>query len=103
MRSVKLSITFVEQLNELLAQGEERFGPRVTEDKKSCVYSTIRHQLARYPATRRRDPDLGMCIYPETGTPFVLVYDYDDAEIRVHFILHARADRTLIDPRKAEW
>jgi hypothetical protein len=42
-------------------------------------------------------------VYPVTKTPFVVVYDYDDTELRVMFIFHARADLRSIDPVSVEW
>ena len=44
---------------------------------------------------------LGLTVYPISKTPFVVLYDYDDAELRVHFLLPVRADRR--DPASAEW
>jgi mRNA-degrading endonuclease RelE of RelBE toxin-antitoxin system len=103
MRSIRVSQTFLEQLNELLDQGEQRYGRALIEEKKGLVYGTIRKHIALFPASRLRDPDLGLHAYPVTGTPFVLLYDYDDAELRIHFVLHKRADRTKIDPSDIEW
>ena len=103
MRSVRLSITFNDQLNELLAQGEDRFGERFIAEKRALVYQTIRRHLVYFPASRARDPDLGLHLYEVSGTPFVLVYDFDDAELRIHFVLHKRADRSTIEPADIEW
>ena len=75
MRAVRLSITFNDQLNELLDWGEQRFGIAVAEQKKSIVYTTIEQFLARYPKTKRRDPAHGLCVYPISKTPFVVLYD----------------------------
>ena len=103
MRSVKLSITFNNQLNELLDQGEPRFGPAVIAEKKRLVFKTIREHLVLFPASRVRDEDWGLHIYPVTKTPFLLVYDFDVSELRIYFVLHARADRSRIDPADIEW
>jgi plasmid stabilization system protein ParE len=103
MRSIRLSLTFNDHLNELLAQGEDRFGESVIVAKKTLVYQTIRKHLAYFPASRVRDPDLGLHLYPVSGTPFVLVYYFDVAELRIHFVLHKRADRSTIDPADIEW
>ena len=103
MRTVKLSQTFHDQLNELLDQGEQRFGLAVIEQKKAIVYATIRQHIVFFPASRLRDPDLGLHFYPVSKTPFVLVYDYDDAELRIHFVLHKRADRSRIDTTDIQW
>jgi mRNA-degrading endonuclease RelE of RelBE toxin-antitoxin system len=36
-------------------------------------------------------------------TPFVVVYEYDDTELRVLFIKHRHADRSDLDLRDVEW
>ncbi len=36
-------------------------------------------------------------------TPFVVIYDFDDTELRVYFIVHGCADHTRIDPNDVEW
>ena len=86
----------------LLEQGVAAFGSRVAGQKRSDVMSTIRTFLAVHPK-RPVDPEIGICAYPVTGAPFVILYDYDDAELRVHLVIHARADRTKIDLSKVVW
>ena len=103
MRAIRLSRTFVDQLNELLDQGEQRFGRAIIEEKKALVYATIRKHIAYFPASRMHDPGSGLSAYPVSKTPFVLLYDYDDAELRIHFVLHKRADRNRVDPTDIEW
>jgi hypothetical protein len=46
---------------------------------------------------------LDLFAYAVSGTPFALIYDFDEEELRVHFIVPARADRTRIDPMSVEW
>jgi hypothetical protein len=41
MRNVSLSITFNDQIDELLALGEENFDIRLTKQKEALVYETI--------------------------------------------------------------
>lgn len=103
MRAIRLSVTFNDQLNELLDYGEVIFGTRITEQKKLAVYNAIEHYLGPHPGTRRPDPILGLCRYPVSRTPFVLLYDFDDAELRVHFIVHKHASLDELDPTSAEW
>jgi ParE toxin of type II toxin-antitoxin system, parDE len=103
MRHVRLSKTFLFQLDDLLAQGEAKFGARVADDKLDRVYATINNHLAFFPATKRPDRKLGLHLYPVTKTPFVLAYDFDDDELRIHFVLHSSADRRLVDPSDVEW
>jgi mRNA-degrading endonuclease RelE of RelBE toxin-antitoxin system len=103
MRQVRISKTFIVQLDDLLAQGEAKFGTRVTDEKLERVYATINRHLVNFPATKRPDKRLKLHLYPVTKTPFVIAYDFDDDELRVHFVLHASADRRLIDPGDVDW
>jgi hypothetical protein len=75
MRQVRYSTTFIHQLNAL---------------------------LARFPK-KPRDPDIDLYTHAITGTPFVVIYDFDDTELRVFFIVHGHADRARIDPAGVEW
>ena len=102
MRAVRFSRTFRTELAALLAQGVPRFGVAVVAQKRAAVLDTIRNFLARHPA-RPIDTVIGICAYPVTKTPFVILYDYDDAELRVHLVIHASADRTLIDLSTVDW
>ena len=102
MRSIKYPKTFYDELAELLAQGIDRFGAKVVAQKRALVLDAIKNFLAHHPV-RPIDPDLGICAYPITGAPFVVIYDYDDHELRVHLIIHAKADRRLIDLSAVEW
>ena len=103
MRNVRVSKTAFDQLNALLAQGIEPFGVRVVAEKRDRVYATIEHVLAAFPAIKRRHPGLGLCVYPIARTPFVVLYDFDDTELRVHFIFHRHADLHDLDPGSIEW
>jgi hypothetical protein len=102
MRAVRFSRTFRNELATLLAQGVPRFGPAVVAQKRAAVLNTIRKFLARHPV-RPVDPVIGICAYAVTKTPFVILYDYDDRELRIHLVIHASADRTQIDLSTVEW
>jgi hypothetical protein len=67
------------------------------------VYATIEHVLAAFPAIKRSHPDLGLCVYPIARTPLVVLYDFDDSELRVHFVFHRHADLQDLDPTSVEW
>ena len=102
MRSFRLSRTFNDELVELLGQGLPRFGASVVADKQALVFDTIETYLVHFPA-RPVDPVLGLCACSVGKTPFVLLYDYDDIELRVHLVIHESADRTLIDLAAVVW
>jgi mRNA-degrading endonuclease RelE of RelBE toxin-antitoxin system len=102
MRQVRYSTTFIHQFHTLLAQGEAKFGARVADQKRDLVYDTIDGYLALFPQ-KRRDPDIELYTHAIAGTPFVVIYDFDDEELRVFFIVHGHADRARIDPDAVEW
>ena len=79
MRHVRYSTTFIHQLDTLLAQGEPKFGARVVDQKRDLVYDTIDHYLAQFPR-KPRDPEIELYTHAITGTPFVVIYDFDDTE-----------------------
>lgn len=103
MRQVRRSVSYMDEFRRLLRQGLARFGYLVVEEKGALVDACIEQMLANNPATRRRDPEIGFYTYPVTGTPFVLVYDFDDSELRIHYIFHASADRSTLDLTDIEW
>ena len=102
MRRIKLSRTFIEGFDRLLEQGEDRFGTAVVAQKRALVREAIANHLAHFPK-RPADPRIGLCTFAVTATPFLLIYDFDDAELRVHLIIHARSDRSRIDPKDVVW
>ena len=102
MRSVRFSTSFREELARLLAQGVLRFGSLLVVEKRDLVIDTIQNFLVHHPR-RPVDPELGICTYPVTDTPFVLLYDFDDEELRVHLVIHKSADRMLVDLSAVVW
>ncbi len=102
MRRVRYSVDFVRQLDNLLAQGEPKFGARMIDHKRDLVYNTIERRLAASPK-REPDPVLGLCVYAIAKTPFLAVYDFDDQEVRVFFLLHGGQDRREVDVADVEW
>jgi hypothetical protein len=102
MRRVVRSRTYVAQLKILIQQGADVFGAAVAERTLARIDHTIEEHLARYPE-KPIDGQLGLYVYAVSRTPFVLIYDFDEEEIRVHFIVPARADRTSIDLTSVEW
>ncbi len=103
MRTVVYSITARDQLRDLLLQGISKFGPQVVAEKRDQVFRTVENLLALHPATKRIHPAIGLVAYPISATPFVVLYDFDDAELRVHFVVHRSLDVTGLDPGAVEW
>lgn len=103
MRRIRTSRTFDVQLTELLEFGEARFGARVATEKRRLLYHAIEQFLAVYPHAKQPDPLHGLVAYPISHTPFVVLYDFDDAVLRVHFVFHKLADLADLDPDGAEW
>lgn len=103
MRLLRYSKTFALQLAELLEQGIDRFGPRVIAVKRQAVLDTARNYVAAHPNSRQPDHALGLRRYPVSRTPIVLLYDFDDAEVRNHFIVHHSASLDDLDAKSAQW
>ena len=120
MRRVRLSKTYDDELEVLLGQGLSGFGVKVVRKPRDRVEWAIEQTLVQHPR-RPIDPQLGLCTYHVTKTPFVLLYDFDDTELRddfddtelrddfddtelrVHLIIHAGMDRSAIDLSKVIW
>lgn len=103
MRSIRLSKTFDEQLIAYIDEGARKYGDSVAAEKKALVYKTIERTLALNPAIKRRNPELGLVVYPISNTPFFVLYDYDDTELRVHFIFINGKALETIAPASASW
>ena len=102
-RSVRLSQTARELFRTMLAQGAENFGVEVADEKRGIVIDTLENYLAEYPHQGSIDRLRKLHHFPISNTPFVVVYEYDESELRVLFILHKRADRRRLDPSTVEW
>ena len=105
MRAIVRSKTYQAQLKRLLELGAARFGTTLVEQKLATLDLAIEQLLAVFPRTKTRDPYLGLVVYPVTNTPFIVVYDFDAHELRVHFVFSAGAGERLedLDPNSAEW
>jgi plasmid stabilization system protein ParE len=103
MRHIRLSKTFERQLIDLLEFGEIHFGEHVVETSKKRVEKTIRTILATFPEARAVDPILQLTRCAVARTPFVLLYDFTDTELRMHFIFHKRASLETLDAKSATW
>ncbi len=67
--------------------------------KNARVSHAIREVLAVHPAIGAFDEALGVYFHPVSRTPIVLLYDFDDAELRIHLIIH----RSSVDLSDVEW
>ena len=102
MRVVVRSKTYTVQLQILLVQGAPKFGMRVVEAKLAELDRTLDVFLVAHPEAKPANQRFGLRVYPISKTPFVL-YDFDDGELRVHFVFHRSADLSGLDPASAEW
>ena len=103
MRRVVYSLTFHQQLRDLLDHGLSHFGATIIAAKRDRVRQTIELILAAHPNIKRPHAALGLTVYPISGTPFVVLYSFDDAELCVHFIFHKHASLEDLDPKSANW
>ncbi len=103
MRRVVRSRTYVAQLKDLLDEGIERFGVTIVEQKLALIDHTLEVFLARHPKAKRPDRRLGLRVYPISDTPFTVLYDFTETELRVHFIFHKSASLEDLDPKSAAW
>jgi len=103
MRRVVRSRTYVSQLKDLLDQGIERFGIAVVEKKLALIDHTLEVFPAQHPKAKQPDRMLGLRVYPVSDTPFMVLYDFSEAELRAHFIFHKSACLEDLDPNSADW
>ena len=103
MRRIRYSNTFDRQLAGYIELGEVAFGVAVAHAKKALVYATIRTIIASNPRLKSPDPVLGLVVYPIAKTPFIVVYDYDEAELRMHFIFQKGKSLDDLDPASVVW
>ena len=103
MRRVRRSRTAIDGLQTLLAQGLPKFGIHVINEKQRIVDNVIETYLAEHPQNGFRDPRHKFYHYPVADTPFTVIYEYDDSELRVLFVVHQRSDRRRLDPAAVEW
>jgi hypothetical protein len=103
MRTVRYSRTFASALDDLLAQGEPHYSTDLLDQKRALVRRTLEGPIANFPAIKRPHADLGLIVYPIRRTPFVVLYDFDDSEVRAHFVFHKCASLADLDSTSAEW
>ena len=102
MRRVRRSLTAINGLQMLLHQGLPKFGSTVVHAKLQRVDRTLAH-LAEYPRTGIYKRRQKLYHYPVADTPFVVVDEFDDTDLRVLFIVHKSADRRLLKRAIVAW
>ena len=102
-RIVRFSRTARDAFVQLLLQGAEKFGVDVADEKRRLVVACLETYLAANPHHGLYDRLRKVRHFPVSKTPFVVVYEYDDDELRVLFILHKSADRRRLDPSQVTW
>ena len=103
MRRIRPSLSFEVSLTNLLLFGEEKFGPRIADQKRVRFFSVIETNIREFPGIGRFDEKLGVYVFHVSGTPFVLLYEFDDDELRLILTVHQRADRSQLDLTKVVW
>ena len=103
MRAVRYSRTAETNFQVLLAQGAAKFGRRVAHDKRRVLIEFVRNFIAAFPHLGLRTRGKSFLYYPIRDTPFTVVYDYDDREVRVLFIVHKSADRRRLRHDDVVW
>lgn len=103
MRRVQIAASARQALQTMLEQGAAKFGVAVAMEKERIVYELLLDTIADHPYRGQFDPRLRLYTYHVSDTPFTLIYEYDDAELRVLFIAHQRADRRRLRREKVEW
>jgi plasmid stabilization system protein ParE len=103
MRRILYALTFEAELGRLLEQGAPRFGRDVVVAKGRLVLETVATILRDHPRVGRLERRLNLYRYGVTDTPFVLLYDFSDVEIRIHKIVHARSNIPNTDLSTVKW
>ena len=76
----------------MLRQGLGKFGLEVVKQKQQLVDAIIDEFLTEFPHLGLRTPRKLFYHYPVSRTPFTVIYEYDDNELRVLFIVHQSAN-----------
>ena len=83
MRRVVRSRTYVAQLKAIIEDGAVTFGIATANRTLAHIDKNLTQHLAHFPGNKQADVRLGLVVSPISKTPFVVLYDYDDAELRV--------------------
>jgi plasmid stabilization system protein ParE len=100
---VRIAISAQRFFQAMLEQGAEKFGVAIAREKERLVYDTLHTYLAHYPHHGLTTPGQRFLHYPVKDTPFTIVYEYNNKDLRVFYILHKHADRRNLDLHEVEW
>ena len=103
MRRIRYALTFNRDLRELLAYGALRFGKAVADSKSDDLFATIVNVLIPRPTRGKRVRKLKVFKCEIRSAPLVILYDFDDDEIRFHTVVHARSDIPNTDLSEIAW
>ena len=92
MRRVRLSQAFVRALKRHLREGADRFGFATARSIERKLDRVIFHHLPRSPLLGRRHNGLGRYVFHVPKTPFILLYDFNERELRMHLVVVARSN-----------
>jgi plasmid stabilization system protein ParE len=104
MRTVRFSVAAENNLTAMLADGAAHYSQSFLEAQRSRVYATILRTIAPFPDMRPQNHHFdGLRLLSIKHTPFTVVYDFDDAEVRILQVLHRRAAMTRARLSNIEW
>ena len=92
MRRVHLSRAFAYALKRHLRESAERFGLATARTIEQKIARVIFKHLPHSPLLGRQHTVLGRYVFHVPKTPFVLLYNFDDQELRMHLIVVARSN-----------
>lgn len=103
MRSVRISTTARQQLHDLLEQGRVHYSPATLQAKYQLVRDVALDYLTVFPEAHRQEPERGLRLFAVPKTPFVIAYDFDAIEVRVHLVFHRKENRRTARHDTIEW
>ena len=71
-------------------------------EKEELTYNAMEF-LLEFPEAFRRDPHLPFSRRAVRGTPFILLYSFDDNEVQIHFVIHISANPNNVNPAEVTW
>ena len=103
MRTVKTSLTARRQLKDILTEGVQKFGEDVADRTATRIDIAVHSLLCHFPDWFAKEAYRGLHTYAVPKTPVVVAYNFDEKELRVHFIFHQGQNREGWKPTDAQW